>query len=238
MRKSIIVVENFYDDPMAVRNYALSQRYYYPWDADAAVHSGEMKFIWMASWFKSARDCPFKSSESLIGKLEAITGEQIDREHWNLDFPITGEGKASDARYTMRTSCFWNCCFHFKPDVNQEIGGGVHNHVEDDWNGVDESGWAGLIYLTPDAPLEAGLRLWRNRDPTRNYDWMTPKEDWEMIDAFGNVFNRLILCRGNLPHSGGNGWGDVIETGRLFQTFFFKVRQSPVTQGVAVPLPT
>jgi hypothetical protein len=67
------------------------------------------------------------------------------------------------------------------------------------------------------------LRLWRNHDPARNLDWMTPKENWELVDTLGNVPNRLILHRGNLPHSGSAGWGVSPETGRLYQTFFFKV---------------
>ena len=59
-----------------------------------------------------------------------------------------------------------------------------------------EEGWAGLLYLSPDAPLRGGLKLWRNVDPAHNYDWMTPKENWELIDDLGNVPNRLLLCRG------------------------------------------
>jgi hypothetical protein len=53
---------------------------------------------------------------------------------------------------------------------------------------------------------------------------MTPAENWELVDDLANVPNRLILHRGNLPHSGTAGWGETPDEGRLFQTFFFKVR--------------
>jgi len=223
MRTSIVVVEDFYEDPDAVRDYALAQRYYYPYQADADVCSGRTPFSWTTSWFTSADECPFKRSASLIAKLEAATGETIDRDHWRLDFPITAEGKADAQRATLAPhSCLWNCSFHFKPCNQQQLGEGVHNHVTDSWNSVGVDGWAGLLYLQPQAPLNGGLKLWRNRDPARRFDWMTPKEDWEMIDDIGNVYNRLILCRGDLPHSGAAGWGTTPENGRLYQTFFFR----------------
>lgn len=236
MRKAVIIVENFYEDPGAVRAYALRQSYYYPYESNASVQSGQARVTWMASWFKPAQECPFKSSQSLIQKLESVTGEKIDMEHWNLSFPVTEEGKAAPHCNQMPHSCLWNCCFHFKPDIGQQVGAGVHNHVTDEWNSVGEMGWAGLIYLSPDAPLSAGLRLWRNRDPARNFEWMSPKEDWEMVDAFGNVFNRLILCRGDLPHSGASGWSNSMETGRLYQTFFFKVKDSASAESLRVPI--
>lgn len=224
VRKAVIIVEDFYADPLAVRDYALRQRFYYPYELNASLASGRERFTWMASWFREAQGCPFKSSQALIRKLEGLTGEEVDMEHWNRSFPVTEEGKAAPDFSRVPHSCLWNCCFHFKPDIGQQIGAGVHNHVTDGWNEVGRTGWAGLIYMSPDAPLSSGLRLWRNRDPERNFDWMTPREDWEMVDAFGNVFNRLILCRGDLPHSGANGWSDLMETGRLYQTFFFKVK--------------
>lgn len=237
MRKTLIIVENFYSDPEAVREYALGQRYYYPYERNADVRSGRVPANWMASWFTPADRCPFKGSGELIEKLQSVTGEEVDLEHWRLPFPINSEGKAAaNCTQLKRKSCLWNCCFHFKPNAAQKIGEGVHNHVTDSWNSVGENGWAGLIYLTPDAPLEGGLKCWRNRDSDKNYDWMTPRENWELVDDLGNVFNRLILCRGNIPHSGAAGWGADIETGRLFQTFFFKTYRSEGTSSLDLVL--
>lgn len=223
MRKNLVIVENFYDDPFAVLDYALRQRYYYPYQRDADVLSGQARFSWMTSWFKPANECPFKSSAQLVSRLEELTGEQVDLEHWRLPFPIDAEGKAAaNCVQIKRKSCLWNCCFHFKPSTGQELGEGVHNHVTDSWNSVGDHGWAGLIYLSRQAPLRGGLKTWRNRDPRKTYDYMTPRENWELVDDLGNVFNRLILCRGNIPHSGANGWGHSLEDGRLYQTFFLK----------------
>jgi len=234
MRKSIIVVDNFYARPDEVRRHALGRRYYFPYQRRADVDAGRVAPSWMASMFREAADCPFKSSEALIKTFETLTGEVVDRDHWKLSFPTDDEGRAVAGceRIEPRGS-LWNCAFHVKPETGQELGERVHNHVTDIWNGVGRHGWAGLVYLDRGAPLEGGLHLWQNRDPDRTFDWMTPKSEWVAQDSFANVFNRLILVRGDIPHSGADGWGHTIESGRLFQTFFFKVVQARGPRGVA-----
>jgi len=242
MRKSIIAVDNFYSDPSSVIAYAIRQKYYFPYDDDHDVVDKKKDFHWKASWFKSANQCPFKSSELLIKKLEEITGDEIDRVHWNSDFPIAKDGKGipedgmgNPADFPNSYSCLWNCSFHLKNDVGQQLGDGVHSHVTDRWNSVGINGWAGVIYLNPYAPIHGGLNLWRNANPAKNFDWMTPKENWIQLDSLGNIFNRLILVRGNMPHSGANGWGPDLKTGRLYQTFFFKIIEKENTDnGVKV----
>lgn len=237
MRTDIIIVDEFYADPGSVRDYALKLDYYYPYESSDELASGRQRPTWMASRFRAARNCPFKSSSQLISTLEGLTGEAIDIEHWNADFPVSPDGRASSQHKKQKDrGCLWNCTFHCKPDNGQQLGDGVHNHVTDTWNGVGSNGWAGLVYLNDDAPLEGGLKLWRNLDPSHNFDWMTPRENWELIDDLGNVPNRLILARGNLPHSGAAGWGDALASGRLYQTFFFRTLTPRMQEALWIPL--
>lgn len=215
IQRDIIVVENFYSNPHSVRDYALGlldSDYYLPYNVKT----------WYASKFKEWHECPFKSSESLIKSLGDITGEEVDLDFWRLSYPEMGSKEDGDRNYTK--SCKWNCTFHVKPVTGQQLGHGVHNHVTDVWNGVGENGWVGLIYLNPDAPLDTGLHTWQNKDVEKNYDWMSPPENWSLLDSYSAIFNRLILCRGKLPHSGADGFSDIIEKGRLYQTFFFKTK--------------
>jgi len=98
--------------------------------------------------------------------------------------------------------------------------------------------WAGVCYLTPDAPLSAGtglfrlkengLRSWRYSEHTdeENKNALHNKYSqdytkWEMVDRIGNVYNRLILYRGDLFHVSLDYFGTDKYDGRLFQTFFF-----------------
>ena len=209
MRTDIIVIDDFYADPWSVREYALKLDYYHPYEDNEEVAAGQKRPTWMASRFRPASECPFKSSQQLISTLEELTGERIDLDHWNADFPVATDGKASPRHRSMRDrSCLWNCAFHSKPENGQRVGDGVHNgrhrHVE---NGVGVDGWPGWFNLNEDAPRDGGLKIWRSLDPTHNLDWMTPRENWEMVDDLGNVPNRLLLARGNLPHSGAGGGG-------------------------------
>jgi hypothetical protein len=236
MRTAVLIADSFYAEPMVVREYASCQPFYYPYQPDQYVRSGALRPSWMTSRYRAASDCPFKSSRAIISIFERLTGETVDLDHWRLDCPTSGEGKADMAKVqTQPHSCLWNCSFHVKLQNAQPLGEGVHNHVTDAWNSVGEDGWAGIIYLDPSAPLDGGLKLWRNRDLKRQFDWMTPRENWELIDDLGNVFNRLLLVRGDIPHSGAAGWGDSWQTGRLFQTFFFKVTRAKRAPAVTLP---
>lgn len=81
------------------------------------------------------------------------------------------------------------------------------------WIHRDGCDWAGVLYLTPDAPLEAGTAL---------YD-----ENNNLVTAIGNVYNRLILYRGKIDHSSMMpGFGDTPDTARLTQIFFFNATKT------------
>ncbi len=231
----MVVIDEFYANPDAVRSYALDQAYYTPYQDLAEVHSGRLAATWWTSQYRSADDCPFKSSQTLVRALEEAVREPIDMVHWRAPFPFGPKGRPAATRPRDGYGCVWNCSFHVKPDNGQQLGQGIHNHVTDQWNACGAQGWAGIIYLSPNAPLEGGLHLWRNVDPSHRFDWMTPAENWERLDSFANLYNRLILVRGDIPHSGAGGWGETVESGRLYQTFFFRTATRPEPWPVELP---
>jgi hypothetical protein len=90
--------------------------------------------------------------------------------------------------------------------------------------------YAGLLFLTPDAPPECGTSFYRSKGtkkmkvdnyentfPTGHYD----STKFEMVDPVGNVYNRLVLFDAQLIHSASCYFGNNKENGRLFQLFFF-----------------
>ena len=99
--------------------------------------------------------------------------------------------------------------------------------------------WAGVCYLTPDAPLSSGTGLFRHKETglfeaaykeDGSYDQETmdriykdsrDMSKWDMVDMVSNKYNRLVLYRGNLFHSSLDYFGNDKYDGRLFQTFFF-----------------
>ena len=102
--------------------------------------------------------------------------------------------------------------------------------------------WAGVIYLTPDAPLSAGTGLFKHKE-TGVREWDRKKDHgmdqkdhpsyqetqdytkWEMSDRLGNVYNRLVLYRGGLYHVSLDYFGKDMHDGRLFQVFFFNTEK-------------
>lgn len=234
-RRSIVVIDGFYRDAQAVRNYALRQQYYAPYQEMKDVREGRQKATWYSSYFRRFDECPFKSSAWLVDALGQAVGESLDMAHWRGSFPVDDDSKPLPDQCEGTRTCLWNCAFHVKPENGQQVGEGVHNHVTDSWNSVGPEGWSGIIYLDPKAPLDGGLHLWRNTDLINDYDWMTPAENWQLLDSFGNLFNRLILVRGDVPHSGAGGWGDRLENGRMYQTFFFRTALRQTLWPVSVP---
>lgn len=86
---------------------------------------------------------------------------------------------------------------------------------------------AGVLYLTPVAPYEAGTGFWRNINNPENDRMIDPdsgNEHWVIESAVGFVYNRLILYNSKIPHSSIlPGFGNSKETGRLTQVFFFNI---------------
>jgi hypothetical protein len=107
------------------------------------------------------------------------------------------------------------------------------------WVHIDGyNNWAGVLYLTPDAPLTSGTSFYRFYDGTtcaRDLDLFDSKEitdnysqdltKWEKVDQVGNVFNRLILFNSKRFHMSNDYFGLTIEDARLFQVFFFSTEK-------------
>lgn len=241
MKRDIITVENFYKDPEAVVAYAKQLDYYYPYQGKAAVERSGIVPSWLTSKFTPMQDCPFRSSEQLITALETLTGDKIDRSYWNRDLNFSNENEeqyffdefatekikiidqyrtSGDTRLPSDfTVSLWNCAFQVKTANDQSEA--IHNHITDYWQCCGEMGWNGIVYLNKTAQERTGIKFWKNKQQN-DREWMTEHDRWSMIDDMGNVYNRLILFRGSVPHSGAPGFGNGVEDGRLFQTFFFR----------------
>jgi len=102
------------------------------------------------------------------------------------------------------------------------------------WIHRDLEQYSAILYLTPNAPLAAGTIFYRHResgrtkakDANEERDWQAIAYDeskWEVTDTVANKYNRLVLFNGHQTHRSATYFGDSLETGRLFQMFFFDV---------------
>lgn len=178
---SLMIFENFYTNPMDVRNYALSQK------------------------FNITGNFPGVRTDATVGgtlKSTKLVFESL------LGIPITWWPEEYNTSFQYTTA------------------------KDDTWIHYDTTNWAAVLYLTPDAPLESGTAIYRHKESkifsldknnkNTDYGGNNKLEDWEPIVQVSNVFNRLVMYRGDYYHrSMLPGFGDNQYNGRLFQTFFF-----------------
>ncbi len=110
---------------------------------------------------------------------------------------------------------------------------------------VDSQTYAGVVFLTPDAPHESGTSFFKSkatgemkyggqkRDTQSYVDCFKGGSDkmnfydstnFEKIDEIGNVYNRLALWDATTIHAATTYFGDAIENARFFHMFFFDLK--------------
>jgi hypothetical protein len=193
---SLIIQENFYSNPLEVREFALKQEF---------TVTGN---------FPGRRTKPFVTPH-IQKAIEDIVSPHAGKITW---FGGDGvEGNYTGAyQLTYASDRTW-----------------IHSD--------GTTSWAGVCYLTPDAPSSAGTGLFKHKKtgwyacPRKEngtidnellskeilpYEWQDYTK-WDLQDKVGNKFNRLVLYRGDYFHASLDYFGNTPENGRLFQTFFF-----------------
>lgn len=193
MKFNAIIIDDFYSNPMNVREFALKQE------------------------FKVRGNYPGMRTVSFLN-------DSLKERMQNIVYPFAGNitnwgGEYTGSfQYTLASDRSW-----------------IHSDSTTDW--------AALIYLTPDAPITAGTGIFKHKET----GWMTydykrqhdeeynklapPGHDmqdytkWDMVDRFGNLFNRLVMYRADNYHVSLDYFGNTIENGRLFQVFFFNTER-------------
>jgi hypothetical protein len=197
----VTIVENFYENPDAIRTFALGQKY----KSRAQMQGAGYVFP----------GCRTKDL-SLINKplFENVSKKIISLFH-------------NENHDVMR----WAITTNFQ-SVSAEFGQGV---IHRDHNTV----FAAVLYLTPNAPLEAGTSLFKpnNKFDEEKYVNSLKKNDrlfdkgeilmdidyHEMFDEVvrvNNVYNTLILYEGDQYHAANKFFGSKLKDSRLAQVFF------------------
>lgn len=194
----LIVIDNFYNNPIETRNYILTQdfnvRGNYPGQRTRSFANNTLKEIIQEYVF------PFG------GKI--------------TDFPMPDDNNINDNN-------IYNGSFQYTTSRDRS------------WIHVDGfNNWAGIVYMTPDAPLSSGTGFYKYQDGTTietDLKILDNKNEidtfcqditkWEQVDKAGNVFNRLILFNSKRYHMSLDYFGNSKDNGRLFQVFFFSTER-------------
>lgn len=219
----VIVVDDFYPDPLAVRALALEAEFiqYSPPLAEQVGEETAAKFRGQRpSWFTSALKVhhgvavkkPFRGFRydppGIVERLSHLVGEEIVRETW---------ADGGD---------WWNCAFQLINAEWDDSRGTVHHHYKE--GDVAPHGWSGVVYLSPDAPPISGTSVWRDKSSglciaPLGATFRPDFENFEIAYLVENRFNRLVLFRENVLHRAGPGFGSGKDA-RLTQSFFFRTK--------------
>ena len=200
----LIVIDNFYNNPLETRNYILTQEF-----SVKGNFPGQRTISYATDLIK---DIIQKYVEPFAGKI--------------TEFPIP---KDKNDLKNEKTN-----------DLEEEIYNGSFQYTtarDRSWIHTDKwNNWAGVLFMTPDAPLSSGTAFYRFNDGAtceaecNNKDevdrWSQDFTKWELVDTVGNVFNRLVLFNAHRYHMSMDYFGDTKENGRLFQTFFFSTEKN------------
>lgn len=115
---------------------------------------------------------------------------------------------------------------------------GMNGRFQSCWAGeplvyhCDSQKYAGMLYLTPDAPFETGTAMYAHR-ATRVRHNSHPdimkcfhgnnldRTHYQAVDVVGNVYNRLVIFDAGMLHAATEYFGYTLENSRLWQMFFF-----------------
>jgi len=192
---SLIVVDNFYNNPMETRNFILTQEF-----GVVGNYPGKRTISYATTHL---RDIIQKYVEPFSGKI--------------IDFKMP----------TKKDKNIYNGSFQYATSRDRS------------WIHTDKfNNWAGVLYLTPNAPTTSGTAFYKYKDGTtceadvklmNNLEELnTHSQDmtkWIKVDEVGNVFNRLILFNSTKYHMSMDYFGITKEDSRLFQVFFFSTER-------------
>lgn len=188
-----IVIDDFYANPIEVRNFALSQEFF------------------LQGNFPGYRTKSFLN-DTIKEALESVIYPFAGRiTSWHDDDELTSTGAfqytTEDHHSWLHTdgAVQWAAVLYLTPHAPHSAGTGFYRHKR--------TGMEKFVYLT-EKPTEKDMK----HPYLTDYKDMTK---WELTDIVSNKFNRLILYDASMFHKSLDYFGKDKYSGRLFQVFFF-----------------
>ena len=197
-RCNLLIVDNFYNNPIETRNYVLTQEFKvrgnYPGQRTISYANEQLK-------------------QSIQKYIEPFAGKIIQ-------FPIPKEdGSDSDKisngafQYTTSRDRSWVHTDHFND------WGAVVFLTPD----APVTGGTAFFKFKDGSECEEDVRNIQGTKPTDQFSQDMTK--WTKVDEVGNVFNRVVIFDSNRFHMSIDYIGMDQYDGRLFQVFFFSTEK-------------
>lgn len=205
--RTAVIVENFYEDPDAVRAFALTQEFV----AQPQYHKGKRtlrRFLFpgIKERFEQILGCRIKMT-----RQETVDGQVKTVDCWDTGVNgvfqscIGGDQLVYHSDMTTHAAAVY-----LSPDAPPRAGTSLIRSAATKGRTVEES--AKLTKLSPDACQNL---MYTGK--------LLDRMAWEEVDHLGNVYNRLVLWNGRMTHTATEYFGHDLQTSRLFQLFFFEV---------------
>ena len=197
----VTVIENFYENPDAIRKFALAQKFTYCKDVP------NIEYVYPGGRTQDLSLLDKAMFDKICTKLVSVFH---NAEH--------------DVMRWLITTSFQS--------VSEEFSQGV---IHTDHNTV----FAGVLYLTPDAPLSGGTSLFRKSKTFDEAKYQQALDDndvrfkdgeiamdtsyhsmFDEIVRVNNVYNTLIIYEGRHFHAANRFFGETLKDSRLAQVFF------------------
>ena len=206
---NLMIIDNFYTNAKETRDYILTQEF-------------KVRGNYPGQRTTSRANNHLK--EMIQGYIQHFAGKIVD---WPMPSSTGNDGSTNGPTNSKNNEDTYNGAFQYTTSRDRTW---IHN---DGWNN-----WAGVLYLTPNAPVNSGTGIFRFKDGTRTVDEAEARGNkkiidensqdynrWELVDKVGNVFNRLVLFNSKQYHASMDYFGTNKENGRLFQVFFFSTER-------------
>ncbi len=203
LKYPITIVDNFYEDPDQIRDFALGLKYHSPRNLD--------------------------ESEGIFpGKRTSELGPS------HPGFFYYSVNKLLSVFHDYKTQQLsWNISNKFQL---------IDSSFKSDWIHSDVGCvFAAIVYLTPNAPLDAGTSIYKKNNNFRkdlyeklneekfNFYRNNGEDKRDVINSMftetvrvNNMYNRLLVYEAEQFHGGNNFFGSTDEDSRLTQIFFIK----------------
>ena len=189
----VVVVDNFYDNPDLVREYAMTLNF----NPDTRYHKGRRTEV------KTIFDGTKEFFERILNKKVTVWDEHV----FNGVFQYC---TAQEQLVYHTDNQTYAAVVYLTPDAPPEGGTSFYRSK---FNGL-------MRYPTPadcERHGKSADELFDEMFAGNFYD----KTRWELVDTVGNVYNRMVIFDAKRVHAATTYFGDSINNSRLFHMFFF-----------------
>jgi hypothetical protein len=204
MKRNIIIVDDFYQNPDEVRNFALSQEYF---NGEHDTYPG-----------KNSKENYYP--EDLHKKIERVVNKKLTPAPQNGYFRISLKNDSFKQDVHVDPIWEWGAVMYLsKPeDCFDEAGTSFWMHNKTKMEFYDMEYYKNYGYSSYE-------EFWK----TTIYSDGLDRSKWSRTLLCPMKYNRFIIFRANLWHSHSENFGNNLNDGRLVQLFFFN-RNNFLTQ--------